>query len=359
MADSRQEAINKRTGATPDNVSFPSQDDLSNYDVKSYSYPEDLSSDPRYGTNKVMFFINVQGGGRIAVKDDSKLLSSQGVTSRYSGSRVSDVKKEVGEATASVLKSTTDTLNNTAKSIGLDGNFNTTDTQNKILKATQSNKRLKAAIALYMPEALTKAYSVSWNESDGDEFMSSAANATALSFAANKLANNTGGPELTDVLKAKAGSVAGRMLNGMQYTQKALGITPGNSNAELLFKQVDFGGISFDYRFAPRSEGEAANVLKIIRMFRHHMLPEYFDKQNFLYIYPSEFEIRYYRDDKENKFLERHITCVLTNLTINYNPNGQFTTFENGMPTHINLTLTFKELGVPTKETSPFDESGA
>jgi hypothetical protein len=41
---------------------------------------------------------------------------------------------------------------------------------------------------------------------------------------------------------------------------------------------------------------------------------------------------------------------VLTDLNINYTPNGSFTTFANGMPTQINIQMTFKELAILTKD---------
>ena len=103
-------------------------------------------------------------------------------------------------------------------------------------------------------------------------------------------------------------------------------------------------------------------------MFRHHMLPEFADASTFLYIYPSEFDIKYYRGDKENPHLEKQMTAVLTNMSVNYTPNGQFNTFGDGsgknedsldgMPSHINLSLQFKELGLLSKETSPYDKAG-
>jgi hypothetical protein len=49
--------------------------------------------------------------------------------------------------------------------------------------------------------------------------------------------------------------------------------------------------------------------------------------------------------------VKRQTTSVLTDMIVNYSPNGQFTAFANGMPTQINITLTFKELAVLTKET--------
>jgi hypothetical protein len=37
-------------------------------------------------------------------------------------------------------------------------------------------------------------------------------------------------------------------------------------------------------------------------------------------------------------------------MTINYTPNGQYTTFPDGTPTQINVQMTFKELGILTKD---------
>jgi hypothetical protein len=119
-----------------------------------------------------------------------------------------------------------------------------------------------------------------------------------------------------------------------------------NPKKEQVFKGVDFRTFSFDYQFFPRSEPEAANVLRIIKEFKYHMHPEFKDANNFLYIYPSEFDISYYQNGEENMNLHRHTSCVLQEMTVNYTPNGSFTTFPNGMPTQINVTLGFKELGL-------------
>jgi hypothetical protein len=37
-------------------------------------------------------------------------------------------------------------------------------------------------------------------------------------------------------------------------------------------------------------------------------------------------------------------------MTINYTPNGMFTTFPDGMPTQIDITLAFRELALLTKD---------
>jgi hypothetical protein len=115
-------------------------------------------------------------------------------------------------------------------------------------------------------------------------------------------------------------------------------------------KGIDFRTFSFQYQFYPRSAEEARNVQNIIYLFKLHMLPEFKDSGNFLYIYPSEFDIAYYHNHEENLNVHRHTSCVLTEMNVQYTPNGQYSTFEDGTPTQINVDLTFKELGLVTKE---------
>ena len=124
-----------------------------------------------------------------------------------------------------------------------------------------------------------------------------------------------------------------------------------NPKKEQLFKEVNFREFSFNYTFFPRSADEAKAVHDIIHTFKYHMHPEYIDANHFLYRYPSEFDIFYYQDGKENMNLHRHTSCVLTSLNISYTPQSQFTTFDNGMPTQINVQMQFKELATLSKET--------
>ena len=91
-------------------------------------------------------------------------------------------------------------------------------------------------------------------------------------------------------------------------------------------------------------------IMNIIEQFKYHMHPEFKDTNNFIYVYPSEFDVFYYQGGKENLNLHRHTSCVLTEMNINYTPNGSFTAFANGMPTQINVTLAFRELALLSKE---------
>jgi hypothetical protein len=123
-----------------------------------------------------------------------------------------------------------------------------------------------------------------------------------------------------------------------------------NPKKEQVFGGVDFRTFQIEYQFFPRDENEARNVRNIIKEFKYHMHPEFKDSNNFVYIYPSEFDIFYYQNGKENLNIHRHTSCVLTELSVNYTPNGAFTTFADGMPTQINVQMSFRELALLTKD---------
>jgi hypothetical protein len=293
------------------------------YSVSGFEYPTDLSGSADYGGHKVLFLINVNA--------DSKLL----VNSNYGNQSVIDIPK-------SELKKTA------FEEVAQKANAAVNETAGTQFKTAMPYKRLLSAISLYVPNDLSTSYSVGWGEEDlsGSE---------ALAAAGLSLVNN----DKNTTVAGTVGSLVGRVALGASAAQKATRTTPGNSKAEQLFQGVDFRTFSFNYDFAPRNITEADAALKIIRMFRHHMLPEFKDTENqFLYLYPSEFEIKYFKGDKENEYLEKHFTAVLMSCNINYTPDGQFSTFANGMPSRIRMALTFKELAKATKETSPYDRSG-
>jgi hypothetical protein len=51
----------------------------------------------------------------------------------------------------------------------------------------------------------------------------------------------------------------------------------------------------------------------------------------------------------ENDYYNRIATCVLENCTVDYTP-GKVSSFKDGSPTQINMTLQFKETETLTKD---------
>ena len=135
---------------------------------------------------------------------------------------------------------------------------------------------------------------------------------------------------------------------GSEAIQAMAGVAP-TPKKEQIFKNMDFRTFQYDYQFFPRSAEESANIRNIINTFRFHMHPDFKVDEGFLYLYPGEFEIYYYIGDQENPFVHKHTSAVLKEVNVNYTPQGQFTSFDNGAPTQINMTLSFQELSILTK----------
>tara|TARA_B100000073_G_scaffold40406_1_gene30294 strand:- start:209 stop:511 length:303 start_codon:yes stop_codon:yes gene_type:complete len=84
--------------------------------------------------------------------------------------------------------------------------------------------------------------------------------------------------------------------------------------------------------------------MEILRFFKQGSAPQRTQSQ-MLVKAPHTFQIEYlHRQQDNNKFLNRIKECALLNMSVNYTPNNNYATFDNGAPTSIELTLAFKEL---------------
>ena len=217
-------------------------------------------------------------------------------------------------------------------------------------KSKVEYKQQKACIVLPTPNVSTN-YSLSWSETDNftlGNLMEIGGNIgnTLNSENVDGFMNTMG-----EIVKKNSDIGLALMSKAPMYgdvLSKAMGKTY-NPRKEQLFKEVNFRDFNFTYTFAPRSEQEAKNVMAIINQFKYHAHPDMKDG-DFLFIYPSEFDIVHYFDGRPNKLMPRHATSILNSVTIDYSPNGNYSVFSNGMPTMIRMTLNFKELAILTKK---------
>jgi len=126
-----------------------------------------------------------------------------------------------------------------------------------------------------------------------------------------------------------------------------------NPNAELVFKSVPFRTFSFPYEFAPKNEKEKEDVQKILSMFKFHMMPEKYS-EGYLSA-PSQFQITYMYRDGANMYIPKISRCALTDFSIDYSPEGVFTTFKGddkgAPPVLTKVDMSFTEMEIMTKET--------
>ena len=126
-----------------------------------------------------------------------------------------------------------------------------------------------------------------------------------------------------------------------------------NPYTEMVFTGVPMRTFNFPFEFAPKNVEEKDNVQKIINLFKFHMMPEK-EGEGFLRV-PSEFQITYMYKDGANMYIPKISRCVLKDMSVDYSPEGVFTTFKGDVggahPVLTKMELTFNETEIMTKET--------
>ena len=329
----------------------------SQYEVKDYVYPIDLFNTQAYGSNYVMFYVNVNSDSKIARNTaDSGFIAD--VPARERGELIGLAESRgvtrTAAAGANVAANVGGAVIASAFGIGSTGaaaaalaTVGQGALYAQAASATRAQKRLKTAIALHVPNQMQVRYGMQWSEEETKML-------SAILGVGSELASALSGQSNSNVM-GEAGGVAANLAlaNGPNAgANSALTGLAANPKKEQVFKGINFREFSMEYQFFPRSREEADNVREIIYQFKYHMHPEFKDSSSFLYVYPSEFDIAYFTGGSQNQSLHKHTSCVLTDMAINYTPNGNFATFDDstGMPVQINLVLSFRELALLTKE---------
>jgi len=336
------------------------------YNISQYQYPSDLySNNSVYGGNYVIFYINVAEDSRIFAVNKEPTVDPKLVPARLRGDLASQnfntaqttvgaaAPLAVGGAVAGGASQYAKGIVNVAKGAlkggalgAVPGGATALTVANAVGgKMGRQQKRLQKAIALHVPNELSISYNTQWDAEDTAMFQmgATASKEMGKAFAQDGTKNGMGATSAILTSLALSKGPQGAALSA------ASGIA-ANPKKENLFKSVDFRTFTFSYKFFPRNPNEAQDVLNIIKEFKVHMHPEYKDANNFVFIYPSEFDVYYYNNGVENLNLHRHTSSVLCNMDVNYTPNGMLNTFDNGMPTQIDVKLTFKELSILTKQ---------
>ncbi len=116
-----------------------------------------------------------------------------------------------------------------------------------------------------------------------------------------------------------------------------------NPNMELLFNGPTLRNFNFTFKMMPRSSSEAEEIKHIIRFFKRGMAPKAGSGNLFLKT-PNVFELRYRQGNGEHQFLHRFKQCFLENISVNYTGEGVYSTYDDGTPVSMEMTLAFKEL---------------
>jgi len=135
-----------------------------------------------------------------------------------------------------------------------------------------------------------------------------------------------------------------------------------NPMTESMFEGVGFREFNFDYQFWPKNEDEQNMVNHIIYTFRTAMLPDTYGASRLIngkpaqelnedenyFNHPNIFDVAW--EGPIKKHVDGFLPMVLKKCDVKHFNNGNTTTFANGAPVSVQMSLNFQEIKQLTQE---------
>jgi len=330
------------------------------------SFPIDVANGDQASGNHghyIMFEINEQKGNKLGFGDGSSSDEPLENVKRDAKNKYKETdSKKVSKDVANIFAS----QGSGAKAI--DNIQKTTPgykkSMNKKPKSTvyierPPTKRLDTVITLFMPPGIKTNYKANYTDTSigsatkvGVGLYTDIMSGKNLKGVTDNLQTNSG--ELGQAMAIDAALQVVSSVPSLGGLKEATEMQMGEILAdrmELAFKGIDKRSFEYTFKMLPRSEVEADEIVKIIGMFKHHMLPEMrgaHTRGRRMGI-PSTFDINYMFVNTENQYLNKVSTCFLESMDVSY-ADGKFKTHQDGQPVETTITLNFKEIELITRE---------
>lgn len=256
-------------------------------------------------------------------------------------------------------------------------NINRADTEAKagplgaynesVLSSRLYDKTSGKTIVLYMPEDISTGYKANWTgkafSNIGRDMLSMAGSGNAGQLYSG-IANNT--ETIVDQFIPNAGAkviqeVIGKLTGESIEANDIFASTRGvilNPNVELLFSGIDLRNFSLNFKMVPRNGDEAQMIKNIIKEFKKAMLPKFAKgdelpvstllaspqsiSNNFIRV-PDVCKVTFMRGGNVNTDVTQYKICAITQVDVNYTPDGTYATYDDGSMVAIQLSLSFQE----------------
>lgn len=233
-------------------------------------------------------------------------------------------------------------------------------------EALQGTVKSEGDIVLYMPFNINETYQADWRGGEMGllgsvkglvsqvankdyagalETLNSQASLTNAAGLGSEMIGGIAGNKLSEI----GGSLGlqktgGENLQAKLLKEQGLAINP---HWELFFEGVQPRVFTFDFKMSPKNATEAQSIQEIVQMFKTYAAPPAeVDGSRRYWGYPSMFEIEYWNSQKLHKLKP----CALQNITVNYSGDGTNHTFYDGRPMQTDITLTFMESELLTRQ---------
>lgn len=229
--------------------------------------------------------------------------------------------------------------------------------------ASLYKKTSQKSVILYMPEDVSTGYKANWTgkafSNIGRDALATAGSgdlgqvlqnaATTADTMLNQAIPNAGVKAIQEVI----GKITGESLEANDIFAATRGVIL-NPNVELLFSGIDLRNFSLNYKLVPRNSTEAGIIKDIILQFKKAMLPsfakgnelnfsgEQATSNNYIKV-PNVCKITFMQGSDPNKNVAQYKMCAITQVDVNYTPDGTYATYDDGNMVAIGLSLSFQE----------------
>ena len=217
-------------------------------------------------------------------------------------------------------------------------------------------------IVLYMPEDISTGFRSNWTGKAFGNFATGALMSAGAEGGLSKLAASAKTVEnnlktFVPIAGAKALAKVVKTIGG--DTIDINDITGGmsgailNPNVELMYGGGDLRNFSLNFKLVPRDFSEKDIINQICNQFKKAMLPK-MDPGNVLganndgtfagFIgVPDLCRVAFMHGGNEHEALPRFKMCAITQVDVNYTPDGTYATYYDGQPVAVQLTVSFQE----------------
>ncbi len=212
-------------------------------------------------------------------------------------------------------------------------------------------------IFMYMPQDIQGQYGANWGgASFGAAFqqlartMANGGVPNASSFDNTIDAMISGGKNLQ--YKATVDALNKGLGSSVSLSQLMSGVsgTIINPNVEMMYESPELRGFQLRFRMQARNQGESQSIRELCYQFKKAMLASYggqtmggkLDAGGFITV-PKICQVSFMTGGALNEYVPQYKPCAITQVDINFTPDGAWASTFDGAPVATELAITFKE----------------
>ena len=217
-------------------------------------------------------------------------------------------------------------------------------------------------IVLYMPEDISTGFRSNWTGKAYGNFASDLLRSAGAAGLQDKLEGTADAmfksvDRMIPIEGAKALRKLMQKVGGDQISNDDIfgGVSGAilNPNVELMYGGTDLRNFTLNFKLVPRDPDESSTIKQICNQFKRAMLPKLNPGDVFGGTSPGTFvgfigvpdlvRVAFMHGSEEHAGLPRFKMCAITQVDVNYTPDGTYATYFDGQPVAVQLTVSFQE----------------